>query len=93
MNKSELVAALSEKAGVSKKDAEAVLDAFVGTVTEAVANGGSVDLIGFGSFQRAMQKGKEGVVPGTDKKYTTEDKFVPKFKVGKKFKDAVEAGK
>ncbi len=93
MNKSELVAALSEKATVSKKDAEAVLDAFVASVTATVAKGESVDLIGFGSFQRATQKGKQGVVPGTTKKYATKDKFVPKFKVGKKFKDKVEAGK
>ena len=93
MNKSELVATLSEKAGVSKKDAEAVLDALVGVVSSVVAKGDSVDLIGFGSFQRALQKGKEGVVPGTTKKYITKDKYVPKFKVGKKFKDAVAAGK
>ncbi len=89
MNKSELVAELAAKAELSKKDAESVLNALVETIEGAVAKGDSVDLVGFGSFKRATQKGKEGVVPGTTKKYKTKDKFVPKFSAGKKFKDAV----
>ena len=52
-----------------------------------------VSLVGFGSFNAALQKGKSGKVPGTDKMYTTEDKMVPKFKAGKGLKDRVAEGK
>ncbi len=89
MNKAELVAKVAEKSGATKASTEEMLNALVETVQGEVAKGGTVELVGFGKFERAMQKGKEGKVPGTNKTYKTEDKYVPKFKVGKKFKDVV----
>jgi len=51
-----------------------------------------LSLVGFGSFDVTLQKGKSGIVPGTDQTYTTQDKMVPKFKAGKGLKDRVAAG-
>ena len=53
----------------------------------------SIELVGFGKFETVLQKGKEGTVPGTTKKYKTQNKYVPKFKAGKGLKDAVSAAK
>ena len=77
----------------TKAEAENAIKAFTDAVTEALAKREEVSLIGFGSFTAAFQKGKTGKVPGTDKTYTTQDKYVPKFKAGKGLKDRVEAGK
>jgi len=89
MNKSELIAKVAEKSGATKTAVGEMLDSLVETIEQEVKSGGSVELVGFGKFERVLLKGKEGKVPGTDKTYKTEDKFVPKFKVGKKFKDIV----
>ncbi len=52
MNKTELTAAIAEKAGMTKKDAASALEAFMAVVTDEVANGGKVQLVGFGTFER-----------------------------------------
>jgi len=77
----------------SKAEAEKAIKAFTVAVTEALSKKEDVSLVGFGSFVTTLQKGKSGKVPGTNKTYTTKDKTVPKFKVGKGLKDAVEAAK
>jgi DNA-binding protein HU-beta len=94
MNKAQFVE-LVQKHGdyKTKADAEAAIKAFTDAVTEALVKKDDVTLVGFGSFTSALQKGKSGTVPGTDKTYTTKDKMVPKFKAGKGLKDRVEAGK
>ena len=74
-------------------EAERAINAFTEAVTIALVNREDVSLIGFGSFNAALQKGKSGKVPGTDKTYTTQDKMVPKFKAGKGLKDKVAEGK
>jgi len=74
-------------------EAERAINAFTEAVTTALVNKEDVSLIGFGSFNAALQKGKSGKVPGTDKTYTTQDKMVPKFKAGKGLKDKVAEGK
>ena len=74
-------------------EAERAINAFTEAVTTALGNKEDVSLIGFGSFNAALQKGKSGKVPGTDKTYTTQDKMVPKFKAGKGLKDKVAEGK
>lgn len=83
MNKTELVTALSEKANVSKKDAEAVLKAFTETVASEIKKGESIQLVGFGTFGRKVQN--ERVSFG--KKYPA--KYAPSFKFGKSIKDEV----
>lgn len=94
MNKSEFVDLVKEVGEFeTKKDAEKAISAFTAAVEKALAKKESIELVGFGKFETVLQKGKEGTVPGTTKKYKTQDKFVPKFKAGKGLKDAVAATK
>ena len=94
MNKAQFVE-LVQKHGdyKTKAEAEAAISAFTDAVTEALVGKEDITLVGFGSFTSALQKGKSGTVPGTDKTYTTKDKMVPKFKAGKGLKDRVASGK
>ncbi len=94
MNKSEFVDLVKEVGEYeTKKEAEKAISTFTAAVSKALAKKESIELVGFGKFETVLQKGKEGVVPGTNKKYKTSDKFVPKFKAGKGLKDAVVASK
>ena len=94
MNKSEFVDLVQSTGEYKTKiEAEAAIKAFTEAVTTALVKKEDVSLVGFGSFTAALQKGKSGTVPGTDKTYTTQDKMVPKFKAGKSLKDSVAAGK
>ena len=89
MNKSELVSAIADKAGTSKKDAEKFLKAFEESVTEALANGDKVQLVGFMSFEVASRKAREGRNPRTNETMHIPASNTVKFKVGKALKDAV----
>jgi len=76
----------------SKAAASRALELVINTIKEQVSKGNEVNVSGLGKFFPQLQKGKSGVVPGTDKTYTTQDKMVPKFKAATSFKDVV-AGK
>ena len=89
MNKTELVAAMAEQAGLSKKDAEKALAAFTGVVTDELKKGGKVQLVGFGTFEISERKAREGRNPLTGKAMTIAASKAPKFKAGKALKDAV----
>ena len=89
MNKSELVSAIADKAAITKKDAEKVLQSFVDVVTEELAKGGKVQIVGFGTFDVADRKAREGRNPQTGKPMTIPASKAPRFKVGKALKDAV----
>ena len=92
MNKVELVAAMAEKAAISKKDAEAALNAFTATVEEELKKGEKIALVGFGTFETAVQKGRTGTIQFGEKKgqtYTTEDSVKPVFKAGKSLKESL----
>jgi len=89
MNKTELVAAIAEKSEVSKKDAEAVVNAFVETVGEQLKKGEKVQLIGFGTFEVAERAAREGRNPQTGKTIKIAASKSPKFKAGKALKDLV----
>ena len=65
MNKTELVAAIAEKAGIAKKDAEKALAAFVETVEAEVKKGGKVALVGFGTFEARTRAARNGINPLT----------------------------
>lgn len=91
MNKAELVAAIAEQTGVSKKDAEACVNAFMGIVKDQVADGNKVQLIGFGTFEQGTRSAREGRNPQTGEAISIPAQNVPKFKAGKAFKDAVNA--
>jgi len=89
MNKSELVSAIAEKAAITKKDSEKLVQAFVEVVTEELSKGGKVQLVGFGTFDVADRKAREGRNPQTGKPMTIPASKAPRFKVGKALKDAV----
>jgi DNA-binding protein HU-beta len=91
MNKSQFVELVQSSGGYKTKvEAEKAIEAFTGAVTEALVSKNEVALVGFGTFCTALQKGKSGKVPGTDKSYSTEDKIVPKFKSSKSLKSKIE---
>ena len=89
MNRTELVAAIAEKSGVSKKDAEASVKAFVEVVTQELADGGDVALVGFGTFKTGKRSAREGRNPQTGETIKIAEATVPQFKAGKALKDAV----
>ena len=90
MNKTELIAALAEKAEVSKKDAEKVLNAFVETVQDAVKADDKVQLVGCGTFESKARAAREGKNPQTGEKIKIAACKVPAFKAGKAFKDMLK---
>ena len=89
MNKTELIAAVAEATGISKKDAEKAVSATVDTIIEAVTNGDKVQLVGFGTFEQRQRNARTGVDPRTGNKIDIAASKVPAFKAGKAFKDAV----
>ncbi len=91
MNKTELITALAEKTGLSKKDSEKVLKAFEEVVTEQLVAGGKVQLVGFGTFDVAERAAHPGRNPQTGAPITIEASKAPRFKAGKALKDAVNA--
>ena len=91
MNKTELVAAMAEKAELSKKDAESALKAFVDVVTDELKKGEKVQLVGFGSVEVAERAAREGINPLTKQPMSIPASKAPKFKAGRGLKDAVNA--
>ena len=91
MNKTELVSAIAENAGLTKKDSEKVLKAFVEVVTEELKKGEKVQLVGFGTFEVSERPAREGINPQTKETITIAASKAPKFKAGKALKDAVNA--
>lgn len=89
MNKTELIAAIAEKAEISKKDSEKALKAFIDVVTEQLKNDDKVQLVGFGTFEVSKRAAREGRNPQTGKTMKIEACKAPKFKAGKALKDAV----
>ncbi|MDL2237196.1 HU family DNA-binding protein [Christensenellaceae bacterium OttesenSCG-928-K19] len=90
MNKTELVGAVASKAGISKKDAGAAVDAMIEEVIGAVKKGDKVQLVGFGTFERRERAARTGINPQTKQQIKIAASKVPAFKVGKAFKDAVK---
>ena len=87
--KNDLVAAVVEKAGLSKKQAAAAVDAVLDTIKESLASGEKVSLNGFGSFDVKERKAREGRNPQTGEKIKIPAKKVPVFKPGKQLREAV----
>jgi DNA-binding protein HU-beta len=93
MNKAELVSHLSEKVGVTKKQAEDMVECFVETVVETLKKGGEVNIAGFGAFSAKQRAGRTGVNPQKPtEKIQIPAVTVPKFKAGKGLKDALKSG-
>ena len=91
MNKTELVAAVAEQAGLSKKDAEAAVKAFTDVVAEALKAGDKIQLVGFGTFEVSERAAREGRNPQTGATMKIAASKAPKFKAGKALKDLVNA--
>ena len=89
MNKTELVAAVAEQAGLSKKDAEAAVKAFTDVVAEALKAGDKIQLVGFGTFEVSERAAREGRNPQTGEAMQIAASKSPKFKAGKALKDAL----
>jgi DNA-binding protein HU-beta len=90
MNKTELVDAMAEKTGLSKKDMVAAVDAFQEAVTDALVKREKVALVGFGTFQTSDRKARAGINPKTGEKIQISARTVPKFVVGKALKEKVK---
>ena len=89
MNKAELVNAISEKAALSKKDAEKVLATFTETVTESLTAGEKVQIVGFGSFEVVNRAARTARNPRTGEAVEIAASKAPAFKAGKALKDSV----
>lgn len=91
MNKTELIAAMAEKAEISKKDAEKALTAFTNVVADVLVDGDKVAITGFGTFEVVERAERQGRNPATGESITIAASKSPKFKAGKALKDAVKA--
>lgn len=89
MNKSELVSAMAAKTELSKKDAEKALKAFIDVVTEELAQGGKVQLVGYGTFDVSERSARTGRNPQSGEVMNIAASKAPRFKAGKALKDAV----
>lgn len=90
MNKTELITAIAEKAGIAKKDADKALAAFVESVTEELKAGGKVQLVGFGTFEVKTRAARTGINPQTKQQIKIAASKAPVFKAGKAFKDEIK---
>ena len=93
MNKQDLISAMAEKANATKVATEQVLNAFIDSVSEALAKGESVQLIGFGTFKTAKRNGRTGINPQTKKAIKIPAKTVAQFKAGKALSEKVNKKK
>jgi len=93
MNKADLIAKIAEEADLSKKSAEAALNAFVGAVEGALKKGEKVQLVGFGSFEVTQRAARKGRNPQTKEEIKIPATKSPKFRPGKALKDLVNKKK
>ena len=89
MNKTELVAAIAEKAEISKKDSEKALKAFIDVVSDQLKKGDKVQSVGFGTFEVRNREARTGKNPRTGEAIQIAASKVPAFKAGKALKDVV----
>ena len=89
MNKTELIAAVAEQSGLSKKDAEKAISALVESISETLAKGEKIQLVGFGTFEVAERAARTGKNPQTGEAINIPASKAPKFKAGKALKDVV----
>lgn len=90
MNKTELIGQVAAQTGMTKKDAEKVVNAFFTTVEEALKAGDKVQLVGFGTFEVRSRQARKGRNPQTGEEISIPATRIPAFKVGKALKDAVD---
>ena len=91
MKKTELISAVAEKTGLSKKDVQAVIDATIETIEEALKKGEKVSFIGFGNSEPVTRAPRVARVPGTNKEVKIPETKTVRFKVGKKLKELLNS--
>lgn len=89
MNKTELISAVAEKSGLSKKDAEKAINSFVCTIEGALKKKDKVAIVGFGTFEAKKRAARTGHNPATGASIKIPASVAPTFKAGKAFKDAL----
>ncbi|MBQ8884281.1 MAG: HU family DNA-binding protein [Oscillospiraceae bacterium] len=89
MTKAEFITAVAAKSGMTKKDTEAALSAVIDTITDTLAKGEKIQLVGFGTFEVRERAAREGINPQTKKKIKINATKVPAFKAGSALKEAV----
>lgn len=89
MNKAELIDQISKDAGVTKTQANEMLDSFTGAVSSTLKKGDTVTLVGFGTFSVAQRAARNGRNPQTGETIKIKASKIPKFKPGKEFKDKI----
>lgn len=90
MKKSDLIANIADKAGLTKKDAEKALNAFIDTVTDALAADDKIALVGFGTFETKKRAARKGKNPRTGEIIDIPAAKVPAFKAGQGLKNAIK---
>ncbi|MCC8077885.1 MAG: HU family DNA-binding protein [Oscillospiraceae bacterium] len=90
MNKAEMVAAVAEKTGLSKKDSERAINATFETITDALEAGDRVQLVGFGAFDIKQRAARVGRNPRTNEEVQIAASRIPVFKPGKALKETVD---
>jgi len=93
MNKAELVGQIAQKSGLTKKDSEIALNAFIESVQGALKANDKVQLVGFGTFEVRQRNARKGRNPQTGKEITIPASKAPVFKVGKALKESVASSK
>ena len=90
MNKSDLIQAVAEKSGLTKKESSSAVVAIINGISDSLAKGENVQLVGFGTFEVRSRKAREGRNPATGETIKIEALKVPAFKAGKALKDKVK---
>ena len=90
MNKGELIGAVASEANLNKAQAQAAVDALVGTIQAAMKSGEKVTLVGFGTFAASNRPARTGRNPQTGATIQISARKVPKFTPGKALKDAIQ---
>ena len=93
MNKQELIESIADKSHTTRSDSKKMLEAFIETVTETLARGDSVQLVGFGSFKTSERKARSGRNPRTGEAVEIPAKRVPSFTAGNTLKEAIQSDK
>ena len=88
MNKSELIRAMANNAGLTIKDATAAFDGLIDAITDGLKSGEKVQISGFGTFELKSKDAREGINPKTGEKINIAASKSPAFKFGKAYKDS-----
>ena len=93
MNKSDLIAEISKKTNLTKKDSDLAISTFFEVVSKQLSKGEKIQIVGFGTFETRHRKARIGRNPSTGEEIKIADSIVPAFKAGKALKDAVSKSK